>query len=73
MEVFECGAVLQDAGDGAQCSPLTRQQSRTGPELHHIEPVRGHDRRVHVAIVDQVTHDLITHTINTSGEVILYI
>lgn len=68
VEVLERGAVLKDAGDGAQRPPLTRQQSRTRAELHHVKPVRSHDRGVHVAIVDEVTHDLNTHTQQSSHD-----
>lgn len=71
MEVFERRTVLQDSRDGAQCAPLTRKQSGTGAELHHIKTVWSHDRRIHVAIVDEIPHDLntnnpLTHTaVNT--------
>lgn len=64
-EVFERCAVLKDASDGTQSPALTRKKSRTSAELHNIKPVRSHDSRVHVAIVDEVTHDLITHTHTT--------
>lgn len=65
LEVFERSAVLQDSRDGAQCAPLTRKQSGTHPELHHIKTVWSHDRRIHVAIVDEIPHNLNTNAPST--------
>lgn len=58
MEVFVGSGMLQHAGNGAQDVALFRLQSRAGRTVHHVEAVRGHDGRVHVAVVDQVTDDL---------------
>lgn len=58
LEVLVGSSVLQDAGDGAQGAALVGQQAGAGGELQHVKAVRGHDGRVHVAIVQQVSHNL---------------
>lgn len=58
VEVLVGGGVLQRAGHRAQDVALLRLQGRAGGAIHNVEPVRGHDGRVHVAVVDQVTNNL---------------
>ena len=58
VEVLEGGGLLQDAGDGAECAPLVRQEGGACRELHHVKAVRRHHRWVHVTVVHQVPHDL---------------
>lgn len=58
VEVLVGGGVLQHAGDGTQDVALLWLQGGAGRTVHHVETVRSHDGRVHVAIVDQVTNNL---------------
>ena len=58
VEVLVCGGVLQDTGDGAEDAALLGQEGGARRELHHVEAVGRHHRRVHVAVVHQVPHNL---------------
>lgn len=58
VEVLVGGGVLQHAGDGAQQVALFGLQGRAGRAVHHAEAVGRHHGRVHVAVVDQVPHNL---------------
>lgn len=54
--------VLQHLGDGAQVPPLVCGQLTSGRQVDDVKGVGRHDGRIHVAVVQQVTHDLNTHT-----------
>jgi len=71
VEVLVSGGVLQHAGDGAQDMALLRLQVGAGRAVHHVETVRSHDGWVHVAVIDQVPHNLKGKMTNGSTELFL--
>lgn len=52
------GSVLQHLGNRSQVSALLSGQLTPRRHLNDVEGVRGHDGRVHVAVIQQVPHDL---------------
>ena len=54
------GSVLQHLGDRAQVSPLLCGQLTTRRHLDDVKGIGCHDGRVHVAVIQQVPHDLKT-------------
>lgn len=52
------GGVLQHLGDGAQVSPLLGGQLAAGRHLDDVKGIGRHDGRVHVAVIQEVPHDL---------------
>lgn len=60
VEVFVCGGMLQDVCDGTQDAARLREQGGAGRELYHVKTIRRHHGWVHVAVVHQVPHNLIT-------------
>ena len=49
---------LQDLGDGAEVAALVVRQRVAGARVDDVEGVGRHDRRVDVAVVDQIADDL---------------
>lgn len=63
LEQLVGGGVLQHLGHGAQVPPLVRVQLPARRHVNDVEAVWSHDGRVHVAVVEQVPHNLpVTHT-----------
>lgn len=52
------GGVLQHLGDGAQVPPLVRGQLTSCRHLDDVKGVRSDDGWIHVAVIQQVAHDL---------------
>lgn len=52
------GGVLQHLGDGAQVSSLLGGQLATRRHLDDVEGIRCHDGWVHVAVIQEVPHNL---------------
>ena len=52
------GGVLQHLGNGAQVSPLLSGQLAPRRHLDDVEGIRGHDGWVHVAVIQEVPHNL---------------
>lgn len=52
------GSMLQHLGYRAQVSPLLSGQCSTCRHLDDVKGVRRHDGWVHVAIIQEVPHDL---------------
>ena len=50
--------MLQHLSDGPQVAPLVRGQLTSSRQVDDVESIRSHDGWVHVAIVQQVPHDL---------------
>lgn len=52
------GSVLQHLGHRAQVPPLLSGQLTSGRHLDDVEGIWRHDGWVHVAVIQQVAHDL---------------
>ena len=57
-EAFVGSGKLEDLGDGAEVAALVVRQRVAGARVDDVEGVGRHDRRVDVAVVDQVADDL---------------
>ena len=51
---------LQDLCDGAEVSPLLVAHALLDSNVDDVEGIGGHNCRVHVAVVDEITHNLWT-------------
>lgn len=52
------GGVLQHLGDGAEVSSLLGGQLATRRHLDDVKGIRSHNGRVHVAVIQEVPHNL---------------